>query len=104
MDWVFFIIAVGLIGILVEMVLAHLKEGNKIAEERLHNGQQIQAHQHAIAEDRTNTEKASAEVTQLQAQAKTLKKEIRETKAQLDTSKEIQQRKHPTRHKLEDAQ
>ena len=30
MDWVFLIIAVGLIGILVEMLLAYLKEANEI--------------------------------------------------------------------------
>ena len=104
MDWVFLIIALGLIGILVEIFLAYLKQANEIAEERLHNRQQIQAHQHAIEEARTNTEETSARVTQLQAQAKGLKKSISETKAQLDTSKETQQRRHPTRHKLEDAQ
>ena len=43
MSWVSFIIAVGLIGVLVEMLLAYLKEASEITEEQLHNRQQIQA-------------------------------------------------------------
>ncbi len=104
MSWVFLIIAFGLIGILVEVLLAYQKEANEITEKQLHNRQQIQAHQHAIEEARTNAEELNAGLTQVQAQATALKTSIGETKDHLDTLKETQKRRHPTRHKLEDAQ
>ena len=66
MNWVFVLVALGLAGIIVEMLLSYLGDANGIRDERTQKEQLIQAHQHAIEQAKTETEETSSRLSDLE--------------------------------------
>ena len=102
MNWVFALVGIGLIGILLEMLLSYLKEADEVREERDRKLQEIEAHQHAIEQAKKETEETNARLSDLKVTSKDVKRMLSEARKQLEASQATEQRRHPTRHKLDE--
>ena len=104
MNWVVALVALGLIGILVEMLMSYLRDAKEIRDEQTQKEQLIQAHQHAIETAKTETEKTSTRLSDLDVASRDVKKMLSDAQKQFKTSQAAQQKRHPTRHKLDEEQ
>ena len=104
MNWVIVLVALGLTGIIVEMLLSCLTNANEIRAQRTQKEQLIQAHQHAIEQAKTETEKTTSRLSDLEVTSKDVKRMFSEAQKQIRTLQAAQQRRHPTRHKLNEEQ
>ena len=104
MNWVFVLVALGLTGILVEMLLSYLRDANEIRDDRTQKEQLLQAHQHAIETAKTETEEMSSRLSDLDVASRDVKRMLSEAQKQLRTLHAAEQRRHPTRHKLNEEQ
>ena len=102
MNWVFALVSIGLTGILVEMLVSYLKEADEVRIERDRELQEIEAHQQAIEQAEKETEETNARRFELESTEKDVKKKLSEARKELGELQAAEQRKHPTRHKLDE--
>ena len=102
MNWIFALVTIGLTGILVEMILSYLKEADEVRVERDRKLQEIEAHQHAMEQAKKETEEINVRRSELEATEKDVKKKLSEARKQLGESQAAEQKKHPSRHKLDE--
>ena len=102
MNWVFALVTIGLTGILVEMLVSYLKEADEVRAERDRELQEVQAHQQAMEQAKVETGETNARLVELEATSKDVKKKLSEARKQLGEFQAAEQRRHPTRHKLDE--
>lgn len=76
MAWVYAAIAVGLVGILIEVVLSFRKQAAQLEEEQEHERRLIAVHRAALAELQDKRQKAEDHVGQLRESKKKLAGEL----------------------------
>ena len=104
MTWVFAIIALGLLAFIVEGWLAYQKESDQITTDQEAARAKIQTLVQKIEESGSRTEELREDVQKVEAQIGGLKKQLKEANTHLGELEEKDQRRHPTRHRLEETQ
>ena len=101
MDWVLVVVLVGLLGFLIEVGVDHQKQTAELRQEGKQVFEQIQTHQAQTEDIRTNTGEARGRVGRLEKEVDELKQAIAATTGELAELKESEQKRHPTRYRVE---
>jgi len=102
MIWVYIAVAIGLIVFLIEMLLAHRRESDRLKMEQEKVRHSIRVHAQATVEIQQKTEEAKAKIEELKQEKSRLTHEVDWNKATLAELGEKEKRRMLSRHKLED--
>jgi predicted nucleic acid-binding Zn-ribbon protein len=99
--WVFLAVAVGLIGVLIQMWMAFSALRRRLLQSQEHVKSKTKGHNLALEALRSDTEELESQAAEAAENLETLEQTVMQAKEKLSELEEREARLHPSRHRVE---